>query len=149
VVLPRGLRTPADREDEADERLADAEGHGLEKLVGALYEERSRKRLAGFRLSQRVQGFSDRGGTEIDLVALDEEDRTVRLGSCRRSAERLAPDYERSDRHVARFLALSDRVRGWRVEKAAIAMRHDRRARVAAERAGYIPQDLDDLIAGS
>jgi hypothetical protein len=133
---------------EADERLADAEGHGLEKLVGTLYEERSRKGLAGFRLTQRVQGFWDRGDTEIDLVALNEEDRIVRLGSCKRAADRLAPDYNRFDAHVARFLERADRVRGWRVEKVAIATRHSPRTRDAAQRAGYIPQDLDDLTTG-
>jgi len=39
-------------------------------------------------------------------------------------------------------------VRGWRVERAAIATRHSPRTREAAERAGYIPQDLDELTAG-
>jgi len=133
---------------EADDRLADAEGYGLEQLVGALYEERSRKGLEGFRLTQRVQGFWDRGDTEIDLVALNEEDRIVRLGTCKRAAERLAPDYPRFDAHVARFLDRAERVRGWRVERVAITTRHSRRSRAAAERAGYIPQDLEDLTAG-
>jgi hypothetical protein len=133
---------------ESDERLADAEGHGLERLVGILYEERSRKSLEGFRLTRRVQGFWDRGDTEIDLVALNEHDRTVRLGTCKRAAERLAPDYARFDAHVARFLERAVQVRGWRVEKAAIATRHSAVSRKAAERAGYIPQDLEDLTAG-
>jgi hypothetical protein len=133
---------------EADERLADAEGHGLEKLVGTLYEERSRKGLAGFRLTQRVQGFWDRGDTEIDLVALNEEDRIVRLGNCKRTAERLGPDFVRFDAHVARFLERASHVRGWNVEKVAIATRHSPRTRDAAQRAGYIPQDLDDLTTG-
>ncbi len=133
---------------EADQRLADAEGHGLERIVGALYQERSRKGLAGFRLSHRVQGFWDRGDTEIDLVALNEEDRIVRLGSCKRSAERLAPDYKKFDSHVERFCNLFEKVRDWRVEKVAIATRHTTKTRRAAERAGYIPQDLEDLTAG-
>jgi AAA+ ATPase superfamily predicted ATPase len=133
---------------EADARLADAEGHGLEKLVGTLYEERSRKGLTGFRLSQRVQGFWDRGDTEIDLVALNEEDRIVRLGTCKRTAERLVPDFDRFNAHVARFLELEARVRGWRVEKVAIATRHTEATRESAQRAGYLPQDLDDLSAG-
>ncbi len=133
---------------EADERLAEAEGHGLEKLVATLYEERSRKRLPGFRLTQRVQGFWDRADTEIDLVALDEDQRIVRLGTCKRSAARLAPDYTRFDGHVARFVELHERVRGWRVEKVALATRHDHESRAAATRAGYIPQDLDDLVSG-
>jgi AAA+ ATPase superfamily predicted ATPase len=133
---------------ESDERLADAEGHGLERLVGVLYEERSRKSLEGFRLTQRVQGFWDRGDTEIDLVALNEDDRTVRLGTCKRAAERLAPDFARFDAHVARFLERVGQVRGWRVEKVAIATRHSAESRKAAERAGSIPQDLEDLTAG-
>ncbi len=133
---------------EADERLAEAEGHGLEKLVGTLYAERSRKKLEGFRLSQRVEGYWDRGDTEIDLVALNEADRVVRLGSCKRSADRLAPDFARFDQHVARFLARTPRVRGWTVEKAAIAPRHSPETRRAAERAGYLAQDLENLVAG-
>jgi AAA+ ATPase superfamily predicted ATPase len=132
---------------EADERLAEAEGHGLEKLVATLYEERSRKGLDGFRLSQRIQGFWDRGDTELDLVALNEDDHVVRLGSCKRSAEKLAPDFNRFDEHVARFLERAPQVRGWRVEKAAIATRHSTETRRAAERAGYIPQDLEELTA--
>jgi len=132
---------------EADERLAEAEGHGLEQLVGTLYEERSRKSLGGFRLTRRLQGFWDRGDTEIDLVALDEDDRVVRLGTCKRAAERLAPDFARFDAHVARFLERETRVREWRVEKVAITTRHSQQTRRSAERAGYIPQDLDDLTS--
>ncbi len=132
---------------EADQRLADAEGHGFEKLVATLYEERSRKGLEGFRLTQRVQGFWDRGDTEIDLVALNELDRVVRLGTCKRSAEALAPDFSGFDAHVARFMKYMARLQGWRVEKAAIATRHSPDTRLAAERAGYIPQDLEELTA--
>lgn len=132
---------------EADQRLADAEGHGLEKLVATLYEERSRRGLEGFRLSQRVQGFWDRGDTELDLVALNEQDRVVRLGSCKRAADALAPDFARFDGHVARFLGHTPRLQGWTVEKAAITTQHSAETRLAAQRAGYIPQDLAELIA--
>jgi hypothetical protein len=132
----------------ADERLVNAEGHGLERLAGTLYEERSRKALEGFRLSERVQGYWDRGDAEIDLVALNEPERTVRLGTCKRSADRLAADFATFDGHVERFLARAARVRGWRVEKVAIATDHSRETRRAAERAGYIPQDLNDLTSG-
>lgn len=54
--------------EQADERLAVVEGHSLEKLVAAIYEERSRKNLGDFPLTSRIQGFWDRAGTEIDLV---------------------------------------------------------------------------------
>jgi len=133
---------------EADERLADAEEHGLEKLVGTLYEERSRKGLGGFRLTKRVQGFWDRGDTEIDLVALNEKDRIVRLGTCKRAAERLAPDLARFDVHVARFLQRAQLVQGWHVEKVAITTRHSPDTRQAVKRGGYFAQDLDDLTSG-
>lgn len=133
---------------EADDRLIDAEGHGLERLAGALYEERSRKQLAGFRLTQRMQGFWDRGGIDLDLVALNEDERIVRLGTCKRSAERLGADYSQFDGHIERFRAASPKLRDWRIERVAIAPLHTAETRTIAERAGYIPQDLDDLTAG-
>lgn len=132
---------------EANSRLLEAEGHGLERLVGTLYEERSRKGLEGFSLTHRVQGYWDRGDTEIDLVALNEQDRIVRVGTCKRAAERLAFDLPRFDGHVERFLASSKRFRSWRVEKVAIATRHSAATRSTAARLGYLAQDLGDLIA--
>ncbi len=133
---------------DADRRLADTEGFGLEKLAGTLYEERSRKGLDGFRLTARVRGYWDRGDTELDLVALNEDDRIVRLGSCKRAAEKLAPDFPRFDEHVARFLARQPALRHWRVEKVAITTRHSPTSRQAAERAGYIAQDIEELTLG-
>src|SRR6185437_4115088 len=41
---------------EADDKLAGVEGAGLEKMVGELYEERSRKSLGDFPLSSRITG---------------------------------------------------------------------------------------------
>ena len=46
---------------EADDRLRDLEGVTFERLVGTLYEERSRKGLPGFPLTDRVDGYWDRG----------------------------------------------------------------------------------------
>lgn len=57
----------------ANEKLEIAEGHGLERLVATLYEERSRKGLGDFALSRRIDGYWDRRNTEIDLVAIDDE----------------------------------------------------------------------------
>ena len=61
----RGLLATADHL-----RLFEVEGKAFEKLVGHLYEERSRKGIGDFPLTERIKGFWDRGGTEIDLVAL-------------------------------------------------------------------------------
>jgi len=78
---------------------------------------------------------------------LNHHDRMIRLGTCKRSAGKLAPDFARFDAHVARFVERSAQVGGWRVEKAAIATRHSAATRNAAERVGSIPQDLEDLTA--
>ena len=138
---------------EADQRLMEAEGHGLERLVATLYAERSRKGLVGFSLTHRVEGFwdkADRAGTqiEIDLVALDEHSRTIRLGTCKRQGDKLIADLPRFERHIAGFLARMPKFATWAVERVAIAPLLTGAQRSAAEQAGYIPQDLNELTAG-
>ena len=133
---------------EGDTRLKDAEGHGLERLVGLLYEERARKSLGDFPLSERIQGYWDSSDTEIDLVALNEPGRTLRLGTCKRNAERLPGDLAKFDGHVQRFSKAFPRFTGWRLEKVAIATRHTAETRSACASRGYIPQDLADLTSG-
>jgi hypothetical protein len=142
--VPAGRRAVA----EADARLRDAEGHGLERLVGALYEERGRLALDAFRLTQRVQGYWDKGATEIDLVALNEQDHVLRLGTCKRNADRAASDLTSFEAHVQRFLDAFPHLRSWRIEKAAITTRHTPQTRLAVESRGYIAQDLVDLTEG-
>jgi len=132
----------------ADDNLRTAEGHGLERLVGRLYEERGRKGLAGFQLTQRIDGFWDRADTEIDLVAVNEEDKVIRFGSCKRSADRLVPDFSRFDGHIGRFLAAHRNYQDWTLEKFAIAPVLDARHRREINARGYQPQDLGDLTAG-
>lgn len=134
--------------EEADRRLVEAEGHGLERLVAALYEERSRKGIGDFALTSRIQGFWDRHGTELDLVALDEAGKILRLGTCKRNEAKLVGDLPAFDGHVARFLAAMPRFAGWRVEKVAIAPRLGDASRKAVRSRGYIPEDLGDLTSG-
>jgi hypothetical protein len=138
---------------EADQRLMEAEGHGLERLVAALYAERSRKGLPGFNLTQRVEGFwdkPDRAGKqiEIDLVALDDDSRTIRLGTCKRQGDKLVVDIARFDHHVKGFLSLVPRFASWKVERVAIAPSLTQEQRTAIEGFGYLAQDLGDLTAG-
>lgn len=134
--------------DQADARLADAEGHGLERLAAALYEERSRKGLGDFPLTFAVRGWWDRSDTEIDLVALDEDNQQIRLGSCKRSGDRLVRDLGRFDGHIERFVHALPRFRSWSLEKVAIAPTLDAEQRRACAKAGYLPQDLHDLTDG-
>ncbi len=132
----------------ADERLRNAEGYGLERLVGQLYEERSRKGVGSFPLTKQIDGYWDRADTEIDLVALNEDESRIRFGTCKRSSERLAPDLVRFDGHIQRFLNAHRRYQDWTIEKVAIAPHIDDRERSAIERQGYRPEDLTDLTAG-
>lgn len=130
---------------EADARLVEAEGHGLERLVGQLYEERSRKGRGGFPLSHRIRGYWDSRDTEIDLVAVNEAAKVVRLGTCKRDAGRVAENLSSFDGHVERFLHAQRRFGDWKIEKAAITVRHTEATRRAIERRGYIAEDLTGL----
>jgi AAA+ ATPase superfamily predicted ATPase len=136
--------------DKADAALAVAEDHALERLVGQLYEERSRKGLAGFALSQRIAGYWDSRNTEVDLVAVNEDDRIIRFGSCKRDPGRLPGDIPTLKRHAARFLTSGRhrRYADWTIEYAAIAPQLSPEVRVALSEQGVLPQDLDDLTAG-
>ena len=134
--------------EQADDRLAVVEGQSLEKLGAALYEERSRKGLGDFALTARIQGFWDSNDTEIDLVAINEPERRIRFGSCKRSADRLVADLPVLDGHVTRFLAAHRQYAEWQIEKVSIAptIAADIRARLHA--AGHLAQDLADLTTG-
>ncbi len=132
---------------EADQRLEDVEGGALEKLVGQLYEERSRKGAGDFPLSQRVQGYWDRGDTEIDLVAVNEADEAIRFGSCKRSPSKLLSDVNNFKGHVSRFLDLMPKYRAWKVQYVGVAPVLDAEQRAVLNRHDVIPQDLNDLTA--
>ena len=133
---------------EAEDRLREVEGTAFEKLVGALYEERSRKGLPGFSLTQRITGFWDRAGIEIDLVAVNEPDRVIRFGSCKRNPAKLAADVPNFNGHIDRFLAQQPRFAGWTIERVGLAPTIGPEHRDVLERHGVTPQDLRDLTAG-
>lgn len=130
---------------EADQRLEDVEGGTLEKLAGQLYEERSRKGVGDYPLTQRIQGYWDRADTEIDLVAVNETDEVIRFGSCKRSPSKLLSDVNNFKGHVERFLDTMPRYRAWKVEYAGIAPVLDAAQRAVLTRHDVIPHDLNDL----
>ncbi|HEX9049367.1 MAG TPA: hypothetical protein VF841_02430 [Anaeromyxobacter sp.] len=133
---------------QADERLADVEGPALEKLVATLYEERSRKRVGGFGLTERIRGYWDRADTEIDLVAVAGDDKVLRLVSCKRNPEKLVADLPRFDGHIARFATASPKFGGWKIEKVGIAPSLGADARRRLHERGYIAEDLNELARG-
>ena len=132
--------------EQADTRLREAEGFGLERLVGQLYEERSRKGVGDFPLTHRIEGYWDRSDTEIDLVAVNEDDRVIRFGTCKRSAARLVGDLPNLAGHVARFMEAHPRYCDWTVEHAAIAPVIAPDVRQAIVGSGALAQDLSDLV---
>lgn len=133
---------------QANQRLMDAEGHGLERLVAQLYEERSRKGGSDFPLTAQIAGYWNRSNTEIDLVALNEDAKIIRCGTCKRNPDRLLGDLSSFDGHIARFLTEHRAYQSWTLEKVAIAPQLSADHRSAISRAGYIPQDLVDLTKG-
>jgi hypothetical protein len=111
------------------------------------------KRLPGFSLTHQVEGVwarSDRAGAPIviDLVGLDENSRTIRLGMCKRQGDKLVADLGRFDHHVRGFLSVVPRFAAWHVERVAIAPALTKAQRTAVENFGYLAQDLGDLTSG-
>lgn len=132
---------------QADERLRETEGFGLERLVGQLYKELSKKALGDFALTRPIEGYWDRAGTEIDLVAVDADRRIIRFGTCKRAASKLVNDLHGFDGHVERFLVAHPTYRAWTVEKVAIAPEIDDTLRRTIADRGYRGQSLTDLLA--
>jgi AAA+ ATPase superfamily predicted ATPase len=130
---------------DADERLCDVEGSGLEKLVSHLYEERNRKGVSGFNLTRRIEGYWDRAGTEIDLVAINERDSIIRFGSCKRSADKLMADTAIFDGHIERFLGVFPIYNDWKIERVSIAPSIPTNMKKSLIEQGRLVQDLVDL----
>lgn len=142
------FRPEAGLVDQADARLAQVEGHGLERLAGQLYEERSRRGIGDFALTARIDGYWDRKDTEIDLVAVNEDDRVLRFGTIRRNAARLPEAADTLAGHINRFLAAHRHFEDWRVERIAIAPTITAETRTVLQARSVIAQDLTDLTDG-
>jgi AAA+ ATPase superfamily predicted ATPase len=124
------------------------EGFAFEKMVKALTEECSRKRVGDFPLSAIVRGYwnkPDGSDIEVDVVAYDENRRVVRFGSCKRAAD--GHEYASFDGHIARFLRTAEgrRFAGWTIEKALYSPRFDGAARARHEANGYRCIDLSNF----
>jgi hypothetical protein len=133
---------------QADTRLMEMEGHSLERLVRHLYERRSKRRIGDFPITNQIEGYWDRGDTEIDLVAIDEDSRRIRLGTCKRSAETLLSDVANFEGHVQRFMDAFTRFADWELSKVAIAPHLEAEQRAVLRGTGIVPQDLTDLLEG-
>lgn len=133
--------------ENADARLFDVEGHALEKLVAQLYEERSRKGVGDFALTSRITGYWNSSDTEIDLVALDDEKNRVRLGTSKRSGEKLRADIASFKGHVERFNKALPSIAGRAQELVGFTVRADDELREFLKSNGLLCQDLRDLTS--
>ncbi|WP_173978908.1 ATP-binding protein [Magnetospirillum sp. UT-4] len=129
----------------ADEALAAVEGFTFERMVRQLTVECSRKGLGDFALTEMVQGYWNSADIEIDLVAIDETNRRIRFGACKRNADK--HDTGAFEGHVGRFLDSREgrRFRDWTVEKALYSPAFTGSARTHLEASGYLCRDLDDF----
>lgn len=145
-VLASAFRPMEHLIKQADDQLQVVEGHALEDLVARIYEEHSRLGIGDFLLSRRVSGYWDRSDVEIDLVALDENERRIRFGTCKRNPGKLTASIPDLHRAASRFLSLQKRFANWYIEYVAISTEFTSESRRALAAAGIIPQSLGDLI---
>lgn len=135
----------------ADEALRTHEGYAFEKLVRLAMEECSRKSVGDFSLTQIVRGYWNKpDGTdiEIDVVAINEIDQKIRVGSCKRAATKHnSESLFKFNEHVARFqkTELGKRYAGWSLERALYSPSFDEDQRRALSAAGYICVDMNNF----
>jgi AAA+ ATPase superfamily predicted ATPase len=129
----------------ADEALATVEGFAFERMVHQLTIECSRADCGDFTLSEMVRGYWNSADTEIDLVAIDDISKTIRFGSCKRSAAK--HDTADFDGHIERFLKTKDgrRFHGWAVQRVLYSPVFTEKERHDLSNKGYICRDLHDF----
>lgn len=133
---------------EADARLQEVEGHSLEKLVAQLYQERSQQALGDFPLTREIKGFWDKAKIEIDFVAVNDDAKRIRFGSCKRSPSKLLHDINNFKSHVDRFLQAMPQFQSWKKELVSIAPELQQDHRKVLKRSDIMAQDLNDLTKG-
>ena len=95
-----------------------------------------------------MSGYWDKKDTEIDLVAVNENEERIRFGSCKRSANKLLSGIANLKNHVDRFLNEKRTYRKWKIELVGIAPRLTDDERKVLARNDLIAQSLDELLTG-
>ena len=135
------------------QKLAIHEGHVFERMVRKLMADASRLDVGDFPLTDTVSGYWNRARDcarliEIDIVAINEVDQTVRFGSCKRSAlKHDRASLAKTEQHIDDFLRTSTgrRFAGWTKQKALYAPEFTAQQRQSLEGAGWICVDLLDF----
>ncbi|MEG3617253.1 ATP-binding protein [Magnetovibrio sp. PR-2] len=134
----------------ADEMLMVHEGYAFEKMIRILHEESSRKGVGDFALTDFVYGYwnkADGSDVVIDIVTCNEDDKILRLGSCKRNQDSHdGKSLEKFQLHISRFLKSKEgrRFDGWSVEHALFSPRFDEQTKSHLQEQGYICRDLND-----
>lgn len=134
-------------------RLQGLEGVAFEKLIRKLHVECSQKGKGDFELTSLNMGYWNRvknsdQGIEIDLVALDETNKRIRFGSCKRSES--AHDtgaLTKFERHVEGFLNTREykHLQEWKREKVLFSPIFSEDSRRALESKDFYCRDLNDF----
>ena len=133
-------------------KLATHEGHVFERMVRKLMAEASRQDVGDFALTEMVTGYWNRPRDaarliEIDIVALNDDNQTVRFGSCKRSETKHdRTSLAKTEQHIHDFLNTSSgkRFKHWKQEKALYAPRFSADHRQALQQQGWTCVDLMD-----
>ncbi len=136
-------------------RVMGVEGFAFEKLIRQLHQECSRKGKDDFDLSSMQLGYWNRPqdvsrSIEIDLVALDEPNKRVRFGSCKRSADaHTNASLAEFSRHVEGFLTAKDHrhLQNWTKELVVFSPVFSEGDRNHFVRKGIVTKDLNDYAA--
>ncbi len=135
-----------------DMMLATHEGTVFEKMIRQLTEESSQKGVGDFELTDLIRGYwnkPDGSDIEIDLVAINEDQRKIRFGSCKRNADSHSGSERKNfAEHVHRFLGETKEGRkfnDWQVEKVLYAPDFAPSIRSGLEEKGWMCRDLADF----
>ena len=150
VQLAR-IRPTEEGVSKADEALMTNEGFAFEKMVRLAHEECSRKQVGDFSLTHLVKGYwnkPDGSDIEIDLVAVDETNKIIRVGSCKRSQHSHNEAELRSfEGHVNRFnrTELGKKYKDWKLQRALYSPEFSDEVRINLKSKGYICVDMLDF----
>lgn len=135
------------------QRLETIEGHTFEKMVRLILEELSRKGDERFQITSRIEGYWNRPedlsrSVEIDLLLVNDDAKTLRVATCKRSGDQLLRDRAEFDGHAAAFLRTKEGARfsGYKIEKMAFAPALAAGAKKKLLEDGYQAFGFDELL---
>lgn len=100
----RGYRPMVQLLDDVNTSLIRLEGLVFEKLVRNLIRQRSREGLLDFNLTQDIEGYWNDKELEIDLILIDDLNRRVCFGSCKRQGSKLLKEVDFLPQKVSQLL---------------------------------------------